>query len=455
MSSVSDFDKVAHKFWQDYQKGVPIGGGMAYEEKVRACELDETMDSLKRLDKLLITLKQQLADQQALDEQHLLKQTQFRHLILFLGFYVGRVVANYRPNTEFSWLGFEDLAKRYEVDTASHDKFYKVAGFCPDTPEKGRPFFVWLSLGARFFGGFHRQLIDPATGVMMPESLYWATMAYFDELDWASGQSTEVQPKVTPQDDNHHLSSKQTAHALSHATYKADATSPPSSPPSTPIESLSSTPQKALKTALTTPSSVKKSQKTASKDPFDEVKVDLVNMPAQNANHHEQYLKIVRFLQQNDQLMQTAALDEQKKHQVGLALTALDKLAQAGNTNAMLSLAIYAFEGRLLDDAKQATDWVKHAADLGDVRAQKLLSRLYFQGLGVTQSTHMGQMWLSRAAEGGHETAKVLQQQMSLVKSMKETYRSEIQQDKRTYLLIVAIGIMFVLIIWLSTKLIV
>lgn len=67
----------------------------------------------------------------------------------------------------------------------------------------------------------------------------------------------------------------------------------------------------------------------------------------------------------------------------------------------------------------------------------------------------MGQMWLSRAAEGGHETAKVLQQQMSLVKSMKETYRSEIQQDKRTYLLIVAIGIMFVLIIWLSTKLIV
>ena len=43
----SVFDKVAQTYWQDYERGNPIGGGMSFEKRLRDCALDDTLESLK------------------------------------------------------------------------------------------------------------------------------------------------------------------------------------------------------------------------------------------------------------------------------------------------------------------------------------------------------------------------------------------------------------------------
>lgn len=402
------FDKVADKFWQDYKNGHPIGGGMAFESQVRTCELDETVDSLKQLDKLLMTVKSNLTG----NEQDLLGRTDFRNFLLFMGFYAGRVVAKHCPKKTFNWLPFDELKATYNL--SDQDKFYKISALCPS---EGKPFFVWLSVGAKLFGDANRKFVNPLTQVAVPESLYWAVQAYFDELGMADKNS------------------------------QSQATQIQASTPKTAVQKPVSQPKAHNQKS-------KKHNTPPAKDPFDEIKADLINLPAHNTTHDEHYLKANDFLQKADKAMLDGVeLDDKQSAQVQSALTALEKVANAGNTNAMLALAVYAFEGRLLDDAPKAVSLVQQASDVGDVRAQKLLSRLYYQGLGVKPSTEMGKLWLDRAALGGHAEAKKLQMQMNLVKDMKSDYRAELQSDKKMYVMIGLAGLFFVLIIWLSTKL--
>lgn len=422
------FDKVAQKFWQDYNSGLPIGGAMAYENEVRHCQLDESVESLNALDELLSTIKNNLQG----NEQDLLRQTPFRNFLLFLGFYVGRVVARHYPDKAFCWLSFDELKGRYRL--TPEDKFFKMAALCADNH---KPFFVWINLGAKLFGTPSRRFTQPLSDMAVSESLYWATQAYFDELDLANKRATQIAPQTaqptagkTAQNPAQNLAQSMAAQAIQAQN------------PQSQIQSKN-------------PNQPQKSKRTAppAKDPFDEVKADLVNLPAQNSTHDEHYKKAHEFLQKVDKDMQGGlVLDDKQQANAQSALNALEKIANAGNTNAMLSLAVYAFEGRLMDDTSKATAFVQRAADGGDVRAQKLLSRLYYQGLGVKTSTEMGQMWLDRAAQGGHPEAKKLQMQMSLVKDMKNDYHSEIQQDKRMYLMVGGVGLFFVILIWLSTK---
>lgn len=417
MPHTTAFDKVADKFWQEYQNGTPIGGGMAFETQVRACELDETTDSLKKLDRLLIAIKEKITA----DESALLAQKEFRNFLLFLGFYVGRVVANYRPKLTFHWQSFDELKEQYKL--SEQDKFYKMAAFCPDT---GKPFFVWLSLGARLFGSFNRKFNEPTTGTLVPESLYWAVQAYFDELSLVDAPTPQAVPQAMPQ----------------------------SQPTPMPMPAPKALPaQEPKKQPPPKPTASKKGKAIPQKDPFDEVKADLVNLPAKNDVHDEHYHKANNFLAKaNQSLLDGVSLDDNQLTTVSAALSSLEKVAEAGHTGAMLSLAIYYFEGRLAHDEPKAVSWVQRSAEAGDVRAQKLLSRLYYQGLGVNPSTDMGKLWLDRAAEGGHKEARVLRSQMNAVKAMSNDYRSEIKQDKRMYVMLAVAGVVFLVVMWMLAK---
>lgn len=420
----SAFDKVAEKFWQDYKNGQPIGGGMAFEAQVRECVLDETTDSLKDLDRLLNTVKAGLTD----SEQVLLGRAEFRNFLLFLGFYAGRVVANYRPKTTFSWLPFDELKGRYSL--SEQDKFFKISALCP---EQGQPFFVWLSLGAKLFGSFNRKFTHPVTGAVMPESLYWAVQAYFDELSLAD---TPTQAPTPP------IQSTQTSQTPKSTQAPQSATKPLA-------QNLSQGTPQAPTQAKPVPKPSSKKSKIPAKDPFEEIKADLINLPAHNSTHDEHYHKANDFLAKMDKaVLDGLSLDDKQQANLSQALQMLEKVADAGNTNAMLSLAVYAFEGRLMDDQDKAVALIQKAGEMGDIRAQKLMSRLYYQGLGVGASTEMGQLWLDRAAKGGHEEAKKLQRQLKNISLMKNEQKNESQKDKRMYTTLVVVGVLFLIVMW-------
>ena len=87
----------------------------------------------------------------------------------------------------------------------------------------------------------------------------------------------------------------------------------------------------------------------------------------------------------------------------------------------------------------------------GDVRAQKLLSRLYYQGFapndgGMAMDVSMGEHWLRKAADGGHPEAKKVCAYMNQVELLKNDHRTEMISDKRYGMLFIALGVGTVLL---------
>lgn len=192
-------DNIALSFWQDYHQYTPIGGGMAYENKLRECVLDDGLDSLKRLDQLLTAVAHDLSHK-AYDEKSALKQTPFRNFLLFVMFYVGRVVSRIL-NEPISWQPMEQLAQYYP-HVAFHvgeNKFYHVAALFPQSFLSNTnipPLFVLLSLGAKLFGGFERQFLIPLNGEMVNDSLYWIVVDYINLVhDIKAGVNLAVHQK--------------------------------------------------------------------------------------------------------------------------------------------------------------------------------------------------------------------------------------------------------------------
>lgn len=134
------------------------------------------------------------------------------------------------------------------------------------------------------------------------------------------------------------------------------------------------------------------------------------------------------------------------------ALALLVGLVKQGNPSAMLRLALYYFGGRGVGvDINKAVMLTKRSAQMGDVRAQKLLSRLYYQGFapsdgGMAMDVSMGEHWLRKAADGGHPEAKKVCAYMNQVELLKNDHRTEMISDKRYGMLFIALGVGTVLL---------
>ncbi|STZ08285.1 Sel1 repeat [Moraxella caprae] len=134
------------------------------------------------------------------------------------------------------------------------------------------------------------------------------------------------------------------------------------------------------------------------------------------------------------------------------ALALLVGLVKQGNPSAMLRLALYYFSGRGVGvDINKAVMLTKRSAEMGDIRAQKLLSRLYYQGFapndgGMAMDVSMGEHWLRKSADGGHPEAKKVCAYMNQVELLKSDYRTEMVSDKRYGMLFIAVGVGSVLL---------
>lgn len=134
------------------------------------------------------------------------------------------------------------------------------------------------------------------------------------------------------------------------------------------------------------------------------------------------------------------------------ALVLLKKSATAGNTAAMLRLAMYELlnEGLVTDkvaSTEAGVELVKQATNASDSRGQRLLSRMYYQGIGVTQDMDNGKIWLEQAAKNGHEDAANVVAQWQQAQMLITSQKQEQHSTKRYQLLIAVVVVVSLLLI--------
>ncbi|MGP5075050.1 tetratricopeptide repeat protein [Psychrobacter celer] len=133
------------------------------------------------------------------------------------------------------------------------------------------------------------------------------------------------------------------------------------------------------------------------------------------------------------------------------ALLKLQTAAEAGNTAAMLRLAMYELLGEGVTAETEAAlaagaEWVKQAASKNDSRGQRLLSKMYYQGLGVAQDIDNGKYWLEQAAKNGHAEAASVLEQWQQAQALITTQKQEQHSSKRYQLLLSAVVMVAILI---------
>lgn len=215
--------------------------------------------------------------------------------------------------------------------------------------------------------------------------------------------------------------------------------------------------------ATTLPPSAYKKRARASHTPklFDEAYQDLLNIntPSDAVSEYQKATavltkfdafidaKIAKGKQMDEIVFNDNQLQARKQ-----ALALLVGLVKQGNPSAMLRLALYYFGGRGVGvDINKAVMLTKRSAEMGDVRAQKLLSRLYYQGFtpndgGMAMDVSMGEHWLRKSADGGHPEAKKVCAYMNQVELLKNDHRTEMISDKRYGMLFIALGVGTVLL---------
>ncbi len=97
------FTDIARLQWEAYQKGLAPEGGMAKFEELQKLSLDGTLDSLDRLDCLLMELHQKgYAEEMDLDEE------EEQNFLYFVAFYLGKVASG-ELGIEPNWISWEVL----------------------------------------------------------------------------------------------------------------------------------------------------------------------------------------------------------------------------------------------------------------------------------------------------------------------------------------------------------
>ncbi|MBF2718365.1 sel1 repeat family protein [Psychrobacter sp. NG254] len=502
-SPLTPLDYIAVGYWQDFLAGRAIAGGIAYEKELRACVLDESLESLQRVDTLLSQVRRDLIRGALWDEATLLGDEYYRNFMVFLGIYAGRVLASQWQNQP-QWYGQFELRKRYPNLSLINDDFYQHMAVSygdnqDDTVVKSL-FFVLEPIGLRLFGHIDRQF-DSVQGNQVASGLYQAVIERLPNLlSQSNGTAVNVAAQNTAEDNNvdvhlnTHISISQSTHthqptqqtlsnhdsnefqehiAVEIRSIAANAyevlasqtamdtkpliqpelsepepkperavtdTQPPINIKSSPIEPLPTKPSPIL-------------------DMFAQLLIELDEIEVPQTAGQDNYQQACKVLDQFEQHIdkQDKPRDQivfSDKHIVAKtqALQQLQSSVEAGNTAAMLRLAIYELlnEG-LVTDKKDATEagtaLVKQAASKNDSRAQRLLSKMYYQGIGVVQDTDNGKHWLEQAADNGHIAAASLVQQWQQAEALMMTRKQEQHSTKRYLWLFAAVIVVALLII--------
>ncbi len=496
----SNLNALFNRYWQDYQQNRPIGGGVAYESKLRQCTLDGSLDSLKELDILLTAIRKdvhvkfvQSGKNYSNKEKQsiLLKQDEFYRLVLFIGLYTGVVLAKvYKFTPQFiNQSQLQQLVPQLEPQLASDDVTHSMAVNYIDSDKHhylnntqvaslDRPwlFFVFEPIMMRLFGAFDYQIQSIQGQTQVADGLYRAVTERLPEAIVEQINATQHhKPVVTSQ--------QRQPEAPIHTPLQTSA----QIQPKTPVEITQKTqplkqeqanklqPQTVIKSPpiepvteqvtpnVTVPSPVISSEQSKtkqtkggdSKDEYLQLLVELESIPVEQSQAVEQYQKAKSVMQKLDNFAQQQGkapseiqLNESQTKVCQQALQMIKKSASVGNTTAMLHLAVYLMRGDWLAQNKtEAVTLIQNASNAQDPRAMRLLSKLYYKGEeGLAQNAELGKYWLEQASDAGHPEAKQVNQQMQLAQMLISERKQEEKSDKLYLYLFIGLAVLVLLI---------
>ena len=496
-SPLTPLDYIAEGYWQDFLAGRPIAGGIAYETELRACTLDESLESLQRIDTLLSKVRRDMIKSGIWDETTLLIDERYRNFMVFLAFYAGRVLAQ-QWQSKPHWYGQFELRKRYPELTLITDDFYQhMAVGYDDSVVKECLFFALEPIGLRLFGHIDRQF-DAVQGGQVDSGLYQAvslrlptilsndvhsvseltahkatTHPDTESIALSADSNTHVgtSPLNAPLNKPEEVSIGAEHHQANIVVTDSESLAAPSAMPDTITELQTSVvppesgnPTKPELTKVAQPTAKPKSpvKNTSTPEMFTQLLVELDEIAVPQSAGDMQYQQSRKIL---DQFEQHIAKQNKPRRQVifsddhiaakNKALLLLQAAAEDGNTAAMLRLAMYELLGEGLtadsdNQKKSGVEWVNQAASKNDSRAQRLLSKMYYQGVGVSQDIDSGKYWLEQAADNGHAEAANLVQQWQQAQVLLTTQKQEQHSTKRYQLLIgaiIAVALLIIIII--------
>ncbi|NYR09413.1 tetratricopeptide repeat protein [Psychrobacter sp. BI730] len=474
-SPLTPLDYIAEGYWQDFLAERPIAGGIAYETELRACTLDESLESLQRIDTLLSQVRRDMIKSGIWDEMTLLVDERYRNFMVFLAFYAGRVLAQ-QWQSKSHWYGQFELRKRYPELKLITDDFYQhmAVGYDNDSVVKEHLFFALEPIGLRLFGHIDRQF-DAVQGGQVESGLYQAVSLRLpttlsndvhsvpeltaDKVTTHKATTHQVTESIVPSADlNTHIGTIQLNAPLNkpeEVSIGAEHNQANVVPP----ESENSIKPELTKVAQPTAKPASPVKNTSTPEMFTQLLVELDEITVPQPTGDVQYQQARKVL---DQFEQHIAKQNKSRRQVifsddhiaakNKALLLLQAAAEDGNTAAMLRLAMYELLGEGLtadsdNQKKSGVDWVNQAASKNDSRAQRLLSKMYYQGVGVSQDIDSGKYWLEQAADNGHAEAANLVKQWQQAEVLLTTQKQEQHSTKRYQLLIGAIIAVALLII--------
>lgn len=473
-------DYMAEGYWQDFLAQRAIAGGIAYEQPLHACQLDESLLSLQRIDILLSQIRRDIIKSDELNEATVLADERYRNLFIFLAFYAGRVLAEqgrYIPN----WYSQFELAKRYPNLPIIEDDFYQhiAVVHCDNAESNGRVlsslFFALEPIGQRLFGNIDRQF-TAIQGGQVASGLYQAVLERLpktvvnENLETKSSDAINVNDKRSVNDDlrvkdsiatidNSDDNDNSSQSIANKALIKESTISETAAVKSSMVNRASSEPS-FKKSALQQVAVTTNQPVAPTPEMFTQLLDELNSIEVVQANGNEDYSQACKTLDQFERHIarqkiarSEAVFSDAHQQQRQQALIKLQDAASVGHTGAMLRLAMYELLGEGLvasvADADDNTDkkaskeagieLVKQAANANDSRGQRLLSRLYYRGFGVTQDIQSGRHWLEQAANNGHSEAATLVAEWQQAQTLITTRQQEQHSTKRYQWLIIAV----------------
>ena len=481
-SPLTPLDYIAAGYWQDFLAGRPVAGGMAYEAELHQCKLDESLVSLQRIDTLLSQIRRDMIKSGTWNEAALLIDGRYRNFMVFLAFYAGRVLAQQWQNTPH-WFGDFELRKRYPALPLLTDDFYQhmAVVYHDDIDNQSNTtallFFALEPIGLRLFGHIDR-LFQAVQGGQVASGLYQAVSARLPNaidnhglpVDNAQSADKNVTEAVAPQHsrqdiktdtvNNNSDNELQATHEpikTDNILAKANSLTVPLQVPLAETVPVASS-QAGLKEVAIKPTTKPLMKQAPTPEVFTQLLTELDEIDVPQTAGKTEYEQACKVL---DQFEQHIAKQEKPRAQVIFlqphlaakqqALAKLQDAAHSGHSAAMLRLAMYELLGEGVNTDKVASmeagvEWVKQAASKNDSRAQRLLSKLYYQGFGVPQDMTNGKYWLEQAAQNGHEEAASLVSQWQQAQTLISTQKQEQHSLKRYQLLFAVIIVVAILI---------
>lgn len=476
----------ANHLWADYHNHALPSGTVAYESVLRQCQLDGSLLSLQRIDAMLTHLRQELIKtftqaQKSVNtadmQRRLLADERFVSLLLIIGHYAGQVLAE-QWQCPPTWYGQHQLMTQVgQLNNAqkamAQDWVHALAVQYADgtdarlakitvaTIKQPEMFFVLEPIINRLFGSFDNVVRSIQTDIRVPSGLYQAIQQRLPQQRLPQQRLPQKSPPqaasiITNQANvQQPLTNSQTLATFQDSVQVLTQNLTQNLAQSSAQGSVKHSVSQSIPTAKVGMASVKSI--VASHGIFAELMQDIMTMPVQQNVGSLTYQKVSQFFVRLDKAYPTlddakqavlSKLTQKQQDALNQAKSALKKLAEQGNSDAMLHLAVYLMQGKWFDDnQQQGLMLIQTAANAQDPRAMRMMSKLYYQGLGVNVDVNMGRHWLNLAADKGHEEAKNLIKQMDLAQMMIAERQEEIKSDDRLIKLMAAVAVVAILIV--------